>query len=51
MQIDGPPMTQHLTAQDFENFGGEFVDLAQRAAMHTVAPQLQEVGRQNAKFA
>jgi len=43
-------MATYLTQDDVQNFGSELVDLSQRAAMHAVAPHLQELERQNAEL-
>jgi hypothetical protein len=41
-------MTQYnfLTQQDADNFGHEFLDVAQRAAAHAMAPHLQDLQQQ-----
>jgi len=36
-----------LTRQDLDNFGPELLDVAQRAAMHTMAPELQRLHDEN----
>jgi len=41
-------MASYLTQEDVQNFGHELVDFSQRAAVHAVAPHLQELERQNA---
>jgi hypothetical protein len=40
-------MNQLLTAQDFQNYGGELIDLSQRAVISAVGPELQQLHRQN----
>jgi hypothetical protein len=41
-------MANYLTQNDVENYGSELVDFAQRAAVHAVGPQLQELQQANA---
>jgi len=41
-------MASYLTQQDLQNFGSEMVDLAQRAAMHAVTPELRHLEQQSA---
>jgi hypothetical protein len=41
-------MVAWLTQNDVENYGSELVDFAQRAAVHAVQPQLQELQQANA---
>jgi HEAT repeat protein len=41
-------MPNYLTNEDLHNFGPEMLDLAQRAALHAVAPNLQGLEQQNA---
>jgi hypothetical protein len=41
-------MSSYLTRDDEYNYGKELLDVAQRAAMHTVAPHLQALQQQNA---
>jgi len=36
-------MASYLTQEDVQNFGHELVDFSQRAAVHAVAPHLQEL--------
>jgi hypothetical protein len=40
--------TSYLTREDVDNYGSELVDFAQRAAVHAVAPHLQNLRQQNA---
>jgi hypothetical protein len=40
-------MSNYLTQADVENYGSDLIDVAQRAAMHTVAPHLQGLQQQN----
>jgi hypothetical protein len=42
-----PPPTHYLTEQDVQNYGGELIDVTQRAALQAVAPELQEIRQQN----
>jgi hypothetical protein len=45
-------MTQwHLTADDYQNYGSDLVDFAQRAAAQALSPQLQSIQQQNAALA
>jgi len=39
-----------LTQQDLDNYGSELLDVSQRAAMHAVAPHLQNLEYQNAEL-
>ena len=41
------PPPSYLTEQDVQNYGNELVDFAQRAAVHAVSPQLQNLEQQN----
>jgi len=41
-------MASYLTREDVQNFGSEMVDLAQRSALHAVAPHLQHLEQQSA---
>jgi hypothetical protein len=43
-----PEAPAYLTEQDEQNYGRELLDVTQRAALHVVAPHLQEMERQNA---
>jgi hypothetical protein len=45
-------MTQYsfLTQDDVQNYGGDLVDFAQRAAAHAMAPHLQDLQQQNAEL-
>jgi hypothetical protein len=43
-------MANWLTEQDEQNYGRELLDVAQRAAMQTVAPHLQNLEQQNAQL-
>jgi hypothetical protein len=43
-------MANYLTRQDEDNYGRDLLDVAQRAAMQTVAPHLQNLEAQNAKL-
>jgi hypothetical protein len=40
-------MAGYLTQRDVENFGGDLLDVAQRAAWHAVAPELQQLREEN----
>jgi hypothetical protein len=40
-------MTAWLTQFDLENYGGDLLDVAQRSALHAVAPHLQNLEQQN----
>jgi hypothetical protein len=40
-------MANYLTRQDEDNYGRDLLDVAQRAAMHTIAPHLQSLAQQN----
>ena len=44
------PSADYLTEQDVQNYGNELIDVTQRAALHAVAPQLQELEQQNAEL-
>ena len=44
-------MTAWLTTEDEQNYGRELLDVSQRAALHAVAPHLQEIQQQNAELA
>lgn len=43
-------MTNYLTQDDVNNYGSELLDVSQRAALHAVAPELQEIRNQNAEL-
>jgi hypothetical protein len=43
-------MANYLTAEDEQNYGRDLIDVAQRAAMQTVAPHLQNLEQQNAQL-
>jgi hypothetical protein len=43
-------MATWLTQDDVNNYGHELIDVTQRAALHAVAPELQEIRRQNAEL-
>jgi hypothetical protein len=40
----------YLTQTDLDNYGHELIDVTQRAALHAVAPELQEIRNQNAEL-
>jgi len=40
-------MTSYLTQRDVDNFGHELLDVAQRAAQHAMAPELQRLSDEN----
>jgi hypothetical protein len=40
-------MANYLTKSDVDNYGRDLLDVAQRAAMHTIAPHLQNLAQQN----
>ena len=40
----------YLTPRDVDNFGSEFIDVAQRAAMHTMSPELERLHDENAQL-
>jgi hypothetical protein len=42
------PTPSYLTEQDVQNYGGDLVDFTQRAAVHAVAPHLQQISQENA---
>jgi hypothetical protein len=41
-------MATWLTQDDVNNYGHDLIDVTQRAALHAVAPELQEIKQQNA---
>lgn len=43
-------MANFLTQDDVQNYGSELVDFAQRAAVHALAPTLQQIEQQNAEL-
>jgi hypothetical protein len=45
-----PPPPAYVTEQDVQNYGGELVDFAQRAAIQAVHPHLQTLEAQNAEL-
>jgi len=52
-QSSSPPLPEapsYLTQEDVQNYGNELIDVTQRAALHAVAPHLQEIERQNAEL-
>src|SRR5580765_2130699 len=52
-QSSPPPLPEapsYLTQEDVQNYGNELIDVTQRAALHAVAPHLQEIERQNAEL-
>ena len=40
----------YLTQQDVQNYGSELLDVSQRAALHAIAPHLQNLEQQNAEL-
>ena len=40
-------MTSYLTEKDAQDYGYDVLDLAQRAAMHALSPELQRINAQN----
>jgi hypothetical protein len=40
----------YLTQQDVNEYGNEVLDMAQRAALHAIAPELQRLADQNAEM-
>jgi hypothetical protein len=40
-------MSQYLYQQDYDNYGGDLLDVSRRAAMDVVAPHLQHLQQQN----
>jgi len=43
-------MANYLTQRDLDDYGYDVLDLAQRAAMHATAPELQRIDAQNAEL-
>ena len=43
-------MNDYLTQDDVAQYGGELTDFAQRAALHALAPELQDIRNQNAEL-
>ena len=43
-------MSTWLTSEDEQNYGRDLLDVSQRAALHAVAPELQEIRNQNANL-
>src|SRR5262245_23356489 len=43
-------MANYLTQRDVDDYGHEVLDLAQRAAMHAMTPELQRIDHQNAEL-
>src|SRR5262245_33928847 len=43
-------MASYLTQQDINDYGYDVLDLAQRAAMHAMTPELQRIDYQNAEL-
>src|SRR5262245_57731477 len=43
-------MTNYLTQDDVDRFGGDLVNLAQRAAAHALEPTLQGLANENAEL-
>jgi hypothetical protein len=39
-----------LTEQDVQNYGTELIDVTQRAALHAISPELQDIRNQNAEL-
>ena len=39
-----------LTEQDRQNYGDELLNVSQRAALHALAPELQDIRQQNAEL-
>ena len=37
----------YLSDQDYQNYGGELLDVSQRAALQALSPELQEIRQQN----
>ena len=47
-QSEGPQ--SYLTQEDVDNYGGDLVNFAQRAAVHAVAPKIQQIEQENAEL-
>jgi hypothetical protein len=43
-------MANYLTQDDVNNYGHELIDVTQRAALHALSPELQEIRNQNAEL-
>jgi hypothetical protein len=43
-------MANYLTQDDIANYGTDLIDVTQRAALHAVAPHLQNLEQQNAEL-
>jgi hypothetical protein len=43
-------MSDYLTQDDVQNYGGDLLDVSQRATMHAVTPHLQALAQQNAEL-
>jgi hypothetical protein len=43
-----PPPPSYLTEKDVQDYGTDLIDVTQRAALHAVAPHLQNLEQQNA---
>src|SRR6516165_4309844 len=43
-------MSAWLTEKDLQDYGPDVLDLAQRAALHATAPELQRIDAQNAEL-
>ena len=39
-----------LSQQDYQDYGGDLVNFSQRAALHAVAPHLQNLEQENARL-
>jgi hypothetical protein len=37
----------YLTREDEQNYGSDLLDVAQRAALHTISPLLDQLAQQN----
>ena len=44
------PAPNYLTQEDVTNYGDELTNFAQRAALHAIAPELQDIRNQNAEL-
>ena len=40
----------YLTEQDLRDYGSDLIDVTQRAALHALSPELQEIRQQNAEL-
>ena len=43
-------MANYLTEQDLRDYGSDLIDVTQRAALHALSPELQEIRNQNAEL-